>query len=203
MISDQYKCIFVHVPKCAGTSIDNALLHKKFRAWNSKLNIWEQHATISQIKKHFISPEKFKEYFKFSIVRNPWSRVVSNYMATTNWEHLPVSKDTFRDFIFSDGIFKELMDPKKINMPRNIYHRSIPAYDYLFENGKLMMDFVGRFENLKEDWKKICNKLRIKLELPHELKQKYKPYKEFYDNETKEEVARFYKKDIDFFNYEF
>ena len=80
---------------------------------------------------------------------------------------------------------------------------------YLFitnKQGKLVCDFIGRIENFKQDFKKICEKIDINApkKYPHKRKSKRKKdYREYYDEETKKLVEERYKEDLKYFGYKF
>lgn len=207
MVEKKYKCIHVHIPKCAGTSIDYALHGKLPGGWNKKKKLWKQHCTAKDVKKHFASEEQWSNYFKFSIVRNPFDRIVSSY----NWICRKIKPCGFRDFllfnhfVFRTGPFKEVLNPDLTHQARNRYHQIKPSIDYLFEDDILLVDYVGKFENLKDEWNFICEKLGAKIKLPHrnKLSRDDKHYRDYYNDETREFVSQTYKKDLEIFGYEF
>ena len=211
MISDKYKCIYVHITKCAGTSIDRILLGKEFRSWDRTRKIHKQHASASQIKKYYTNEEQWNNYFKFTIVRNPFDRNVSAYNAVCKKQYClkPSNfrdKLLFKEFVYRRGIFKDLLNPYLITH-KNSQALHFKTYNYyLFENNKLLVDYVGKFENLAKEWDTICEKLKINLTLSHlnkSPKTKNKHYREYYNNETKDIISKIFKKDLETFRYEF
>lgn len=192
--NDLYKCIFIHITKTGGTSITNALFHVK-----SGHNTWKQYEIFDS--------EKFNNYFKFAFVRNPWDRFLSAYIylknggdnsIDKNWADIHLSEfDNFEDFVIS------LKDKKQAPKILKWMHFS-PQYLYLCDYKlKTKVDFVGRFENINDDFDYVKNKLGINSNLQHLRKSKRGNYKEYYTQQTREIVANLYKQDIRIFNYSF
>ena len=65
------------------------------------------------------------------------------------------------------------------------------------------MDYICRFETLREDAVAVSDKIGFRLKLPHLRKSKHRHYSEYYDTEAREIVANAYKKDIEYFGYQF
>ena len=71
-------------------------------------------------------------------------------------------------------------------------------------SGKICIDEIVRFENLQKDFDRVCNKIGIPLQkIPHKNKTEHKPYWEYYNDETREIVAKKFEEDINAFGYEF
>ena len=206
MISHKHKFIFVHVPKCGGTSIEHSLLKnenvtkitndvkQKYRMYYYHEGIQTQHRKIDQFK-----DAREKSYFTFTFVRNPWERFLSEYFyikkTGCKCKHRDFNKKfpTFKHFVKNNGI--ECCWPA----------HDFPQIDFVLNaNQNKLTNFVGRCEDMQYDFDYVCGKIGIpKIELPHRNPTKHKHYTEYYDEETKEIVAEKYAKDIEYFGYKF
>jgi hypothetical protein len=199
MISDKHKFIFIHIPKTGGTSIErafniNARTEKDIS--NSLGNTYSEnkHWKTADYETNF--PELFDSYFKFMFIRNPWDRLVSRY----EWQKfvLPESHANFQ--IIKERTFKEFVEQRA----SPIFTKW--SYVDLMHNksGKRVVDFVGRFENLQNDFDILCDKIKVqRKELSNTNHIKRKHYSEYYDDKTREIVRLVYSKDIEYFGYNF
>lgn len=209
MISHNYKCIFIHITKCAGTSIETALGHFDGYAWEMYRG-GQDHRTIKQIKNGFVNKndrnpncqlivnqQQFNDYFKFTFVRNPWDRLYSVY------EYVKTHKNHKKQFnMLPDTTFKEFL--KSYIESGRLFFRSQLSYIQDVD-GSIPLDFIGRFENLQEDFDIVRQKLGTNKipHLTHSNKSSNYGYKKKYDEETIELVRDFYKEEIEVFGYNY
>lgn len=206
-ISHKLKAIFIHIPKNAGSSIERTLdiWDKKNTPDNEKLygiinyKTVLQHLTAKELKLR-VSRNIWRNYFKFAVVRNPWSRAVSEY----NWYLRFGPLVTFHEWVGS------LRHRLKINSTINIDEigHNIEQHKFIYDvRGKLLVDKVIRFENLKDEFKTICEKNSWDLNLIHDENTKTSSnkndWRNFYDVETAKEIAEIYKVDIQTFGYNY
>jgi len=113
----------------------------------------------------YISKTQFEDYFRFGFVRNPWERIVSIY------RHFNYHR------VMSFHSFLKVEFPK---LQKERYYFVKPQIEYLYdENGKLLVDFIGRFEKLKEDFEHIRSTMDPalpELEYINKSKKKYNVY---------------------------
>ena len=192
---DQYKCIFVHIPKCAGISISQSLFGEVSKA----------HRSIQEYKS--IYPAKdFSEYFKFTFVRNPWDRLVSSFIFLRNggmniWDKKWASLNLldFKDF---DSFVHGWLRRENITS----WFHFIPQYQYIYlKNGTIPLNFIGSYENLNDDFDYLCDRFSINVEL---LRLNVSPlegndYRKYYTAETRRIVAEVYAEDIAMLGYSF
>ena len=70
-------------------------------------------------------------------------------------------------------------------------------------DGRIHADFIGRFEALGEDFRRLAARLGIEASLPHLNSSQRGDYREFYDDSTRRLIADYYAEEIKQFNYEF
>ena len=169
MICHDYKCLFVHVPKTAGQSIETVFLHLSGLSWRTRGPLLLRpnrdpskgpprlaHLTASEyLELGYIPEALFRSYFTFSFVRNPWDRLVSEY----KYRH--VGKCSFKTFLF-----KRFPSPAEDSYSSGIdaYRHILPQYKFVYDDtGKRLVDFIGYFENLQHDFDHVTRRLG----LPH------------------------------------
>ena len=188
MINHEHKFIFTHIPKCAGTSIFESLFGIGIG--------YSDHNTLKEDLN-----KRTSKYFKFTFTRKPWSRFVSTYFYFKKY-----GRDGEGD-VNMGNVVNRYNDFKHFALNFN----KIPATEWGYPHFKEQIhwvhelhDFVGKCENLQEDFNIVCDKIGIpRQELPHKNKTKHKHYTEYYDDETREIVAELYAKDIEYLGYEF
>jgi len=196
MISHKLKCIFIHIGRVGGKSIEKVMFDVEPARGSSCHNrIWQWQDELDK--------EIFDQYFKFCFCRNPWDRMVSLYSyylqisgyMTPNFKKsrfmIPGMFRSFKSFV-------KLIDPEKLKSVVPTQLQWIVDID-----GNVKVDFIGKFENFTDDWNKICKKVGISKPLPHLNKSVHNNYKTYYDDDLIQIVGEKYKEDVEFFEYEF
>lgn len=198
--------IFIHITKTAGSSINDSMkaalgAHDYLLTGhvNHELNYFTglkrdmEHLDVPSLIR-ILGKKRFDTCFKFCFVRNPWDRAVSLYFWSKKnpWGN-PKVKEYVQTHTFEDFILKG-------EVPIGL-----PQYAWVTDIHKnIAVDFVGRYENLNEDFKKICQRVQVDApELPHTFKTDHKPFKEYHTQATIDKVAQVFKEDIELFKYDY
>ena len=210
-ISRERKLLFVHIPKTGGSSIEKALgLFSNWRVEDRERlfgliqsPILKRQAFSSNFLQHLslrdiqlVLPE-WNKYYRFAFVRNPWDKLVSIY---SNTDHNLLMQAQ------AQGIeLKGIEFPEFIHRIAEIQHiHLLPQYDFIYaENGQCLVNFIGRFEQLQEDFAQVCQTLNLDIQLPHHNVSVHTPYQDYYTEESKAWVGERYQVDIETFNYHF
>jgi hypothetical protein len=142
--------------------------------------------------------EVWDGYFKFAFVRNPWDWFVSLHNYSRQKRGLEV---TARPLEASE-VMETYQHTKQFRgMPWS--DSACQHAQVCDETGCPLVDFVGRFENLREDFDLIQSHAGISVGLPHLNSGLSVGYRSYYTKETKELIGRLYFRDIEIFGYEF
>ena len=212
LINEQKKFIFIHVQKNAGISIEKILLNgfPDTRTWHGRHGraldaLAEMESTVWQ------------QYYSFAFVRNPWERMVSWYAmieeAKKNLSFFKrLKKKPFRSELWNYAIdhsndFESFLE----NCTATIFdlgcHKSFifNQIDYLTDkNGHVIVDFIGRFENLAADTDQVFKTLNLEsVRLPKLNQGQHSHYSRWYNEKTRQLIEERFARDIVQFGYRF
>ena len=185
--------IFIHIPKTAGTSFIHSF---NFNPADRNKGFRKHYHATEIID--LIGPDKWAAAFKWSFVRNPWDRLFSLYRFRKR------KKETDPNFLDLDfeSFLSSLLEEEEPDSKNRL--RASQTSWLQNSDGTMSIDFIGRFENIDEDFKKLCDQLSIKTRLLRRNVSFPKTnYRDHYTPFLKDLVARHYEDDIVNFGYDF
>lgn len=205
LIHNNKRFIFFHLYKCGGNS-----LRKIFNEHaKGTIELMGVHSNASDMQKHYVARGKgdvFNDMFKFTFVRNPFDFLLSTYFyarkSKGHFWHQQAMSMPFKDF--PALYIKEMEFHKKRNLHGS--NRVTSLYDWIInEEGEVIIDFIGKLENLEEDTKTILKRVNVvNVPVPkvNVNKLNNKPYQEVIDGKTRAFIEKHFAKDFEYFNYE-
>jgi len=199
----QLNLIYISISKTGISSIRSVFLKKVGASYNNK-NYKSIHGKVQDVFQ-YIPLKKISEKqntFKFTIVRNPFERLVSCYKnKVLDEDYMPIQKGY--DSLFYKGMPFEEFAKGVCQLPDLLSDRHFRSqYSYLFYKGDLIVDFLGKLENIEKDFAIIKKKYDLG-ELPHINPSKVKKsYKNYYTPELLKMVYKRYKNDVENLNYQ-
>jgi hypothetical protein len=212
-LSTSLNALFVHVPKTGGTSIEKALgvfgdwrIEDRARLFGQISSddllskgfgsAFLQHLTYSEILR-IVDQDTLREAFSFAFVRNPWDRLVSVFsnpdphmVESARTQGIVLTGMPFASFV------RNALDFRHVHLlPQTLF--------VCDDKGQLKVDFVGRFEQLQQDFASVARRIGVDVELPHANASTHSDYRSYYDAETRRLIADLYQDDIEFFGYRF
>ncbi len=215
LISNKYKFLFVHIAKTGGTSVRATL--ERYRRRDpyyvpqficSRISHLTGHRIGAKIPRHakaiaayeMLPRELYNSLFKFVFVRNPWDLQVSSFHHIRRERpHLMAGIDDFETFL------RWKLDPQRpyqFHIDTSIERQS----DYLIDlHGNIIVDFIGKYENLEEDFRQVCERIGVRApKLAHKRQAKDRSsYQKYYTDETAALVSDYFRRDIGMFGYSF
>lgn len=202
IIAHQKRFIFVHTWKVAGTSIKAALrpyadvMYRKYtpRRVLYVLGLIDQigeHATALELRNK-LPAEVFENYYKFAFVRNPWDWQVSLYHYIGSHRLHPQHRQ-----VKALAGFNEYLEWRVEN--DLVLQKSFVTDT----DDRLLVDYLGRYENLHSDFAEICATVGIAAALPHKNLSQHSNYQHYYDAYARELIQTHYAPDIEYFGYRY
>jgi len=209
LISYSHRFIFIHIYKVAGSSVrwalrehahqpDRVLANRLLRKVGMDIALpfrkceeFPAHMKARDIREE-LPPKVYDKFYKFAFVRNPWDWQVSLYhFMLENTSHLQ------HELAKSMSGFDEYME-WRVTEDKHLQKDFVTD-----ENGIQIVDFVGRYERLSDDFQHVCRALGISASLPHVNRSSHGDYRSHYDYRTIKMVEEHFKEDIEFFGYTF
>ncbi len=178
--------VFIHINKTGGSSIEKAL------------GVGLDHST-AQEKFAQLGADAWARKFTFTMVRNPWDKVVSHYhyRVKTNQTGLGDGGVSFAEWLRLCYVDR---DPRYYDQPRMF----MPQRHWLVdEQDNMLVEFIGRFENLQADFDHICSRLGVDAQLGHAKPSSRGSYRDYYDDDSRELIERVFAEDLETFGYSF
>lgn len=206
MISNKHNFAFLHLPKCGGTSFLKAFKNswddRRFKHGHPYLTTDKYNYILRRSPKIIVNLE-LSRFKLFTMVRNPYSRVVSAFFYLAN------NKLSFKE----DRKIRDKLNLKHLDF-KEFVKKSLLSVDYMHFNGIIdnyiqtedlkKIDYIGKVENMADDFGNICKLIeQPNTKLLHVNKSKHLDYTHYYDEESKNIVTHRYAKDIDYFGYKF
>lgn len=190
-VFDNLECLFIHVPKCAGSSVAKALFG----------NNPAGHLPLYWYEKQF--QERYRHYFKFGFVRDPLHRALSayNYLLKSQPGRDQAAFELVSKYASFDAFVDHWLCAE--NITRQIHFA--PQY-YFLQNamGSIDVDFIGRHENLEADFRALCTHLHLKADLQH-INRSAEPgpsVRTACSVASRRKVREVYARDYELFSYE-
>lgn len=171
LISHKHKFITIDIPKTGTRSFREGLVPLgAIDIIGEPLTSADfyQHDTASKTKKQFVKNGwNWNDYYSFSIVRNPWHRYFSffkyyhnfrerykNLDKSISWDKPKIDQGKMCVSLFADKTHQQVL--------KNIIINQAPQHEYYCDkNNQLIIDHVGRFEDLSNEFNLLCDKVGI------------------------------------------
>jgi hypothetical protein len=195
-VFEDRRLAYISTAKVACTSIKSVMM-QPYGVYENVHSAWP-YIYRGQLK------DEHQDFFTFSFVRNPFDRLVSAYRNKIFWPRH--QREEFGD-IHSNISFSEFV-AEVVKRPDCLINGHFQSqYPKLYQNGELLVDYLGRFENLTEDWLIIANRFDFDRQLPHKMKSKntkgtHKDYRAYYTEALVQLVYHRFRADVEAFGYQ-
>lgn len=217
ILSKSGQFLFVHNPRTGGTTIERLLAKvgaRRVTSLRDEFGIEKSlsvHAPIRDLQEQ-LDPGSFAAIHKFAFVRNPWDRLVSIFkfqhrdrikasieLSTKGDVQELVAQEQQEVRLFREWLFAEHPELEFGGRPIT----RVPQTWWLSDDNGIVVDHIGKFENLKNELFELRNKLAVAESFnPINKSEKRFPWWNYFDQESFQWVAEHFSSDIENFEYQ-
>lgn len=220
-ISYNFKTIFVHIPKNAGTSVEKylgtgsinqlyshkpvketSLIYNKEKFTPAELfnidNICPQHLDAKNLQR-IIDTDTFNSFYKFAVIGNPYNRMISEYYYVQANEHARYKP--YQNLTFDKFLDKAFSASKEEQLTIFDSHLSLQSSFILSSNGDLLVDQIFSMENIPELEAKLKEITGLNQALPTARASPNYDRAKLLTDRNKELIYRRFKTDFQLFDY--
>lgn len=191
--------LFVHIHKCAGSSISSLLPPGSYYGHNTAI-MWQHPHLLGKT---------FFDCYKFAAVRNPYDRFLSSYneiiknldQPLTDKKKWSIKATQEKEFFkpFADKTFEYFV----LNCPITILSVNVfrPQHEFILLHGKLAVDKLIHFERINEEWPEVANKIHVQNTLPTINRSAHKPWEEIFTQQMRDKIYQLYWADFELLGY--
>lgn len=219
IISHKHRFIFIHAGRTGGRSLTMALARHcgpedvitpvraaGFQGQNDEG--FRRHDTGCDIRRR-IGEQVWNEYFKFTIERNPWEKVLSRYSSVATRRKRSTLRGKYRHWTSGSLSFPiwfrmRVWIGRTLGRGRLRFSRHYPLYT---EDGRVIVNFIGRHENRRAHLAMLSDRLMIHIDpdlrIGTRCGRDRRPYTEMYDPWMQEVMADHFRQDLELLGYRF
>lgn len=178
---------YIAIPKTGGVSVQSSGIVDEKN--------WFGHKRAREI-------ENLQDYFSFTFVRNPYDKVVSSFFYWSN-----KGADRFLTWKKKYSTFHDFLMYYQYSTKVEKFHFDYTNFDYITNNdGEVIVDFVGKFDNIENEFIKVQKMCGIKDEkikrLPKLNSSNHSDWRLYYTDELASIVYEKWEKDFTYFGFD-
>ena len=208
LVNGTHNFIFFHLYKCGGNSIRREL--EKDCGKGKELQ--GVHSLPKELERHFqvhSNQQRFDTMYKFTFVRNPFAFLQSTFHYANNFKNHYMHNDIqgMTMFQFAQYYVKVCEQHKDMKVRPFGSNKVTKLYDYIInDNNKIIVNFVGKLENMQTDMNTVCEHLKIpnrQIMVVNKSSTNKTHYRKSFCEQGRKFVEKHFEKDLNYFNYEF